>query len=326
MITKEIIYKRAFDEQKSLLKERQLEHNILLSSVYASEPRLKDIENRLSFVGAQLAITALSGDKKKLTALKSEATALGKEKKAILKKAGVKDFKYNCSLCNDTGYVSGKICECIKKSAGNIMISEFSKQMPINTCRFDNFDLKYYPSKGSNANENPKRRMTAIFKACKEYALNFNPLTSKNLIFYGNAGLGKTHLTMAIVSSVIEKGFLPVYGSAENLFSIIEGEKFSGENKGSYDMMLGCDLLVIDDLGAEMATAFTKSVLYNLINTRIMSGKPTIINTNLSIKAINEKYDARIASRIIGSYNSHVFLGIDIRQQKAMEKQSQEEF
>lgn len=326
MITKEIFYKRAFEEQRASLKKRQLEYDILMSSVYASEPRIKEIENRLSFVGAQLAITALSGDKKKLSALKSEASALGKEKKAILKNAGIKTFNYNCSLCNDTGYVSGKICECIKKSAGNIMISEFSKQMPIKNCRFDNFDLKYYPAKGSNDKENPKRRMTAIFKLCKEYALNFNPDTSKSLIFYGNAGLGKTHLTMAIVSAVIEKGYLPVYGSAENLFSLVEGEKFSGENKGSYDMMLNADLLVIDDLGAEMATAFTKSVLYNLINTRIMSGKPTIINTNLSIKAINEKYDARIASRIIGNFDSHVFLGIDIRQQKAMEKQSQEEF
>ena len=72
-----------------------------------------------------------------------------------------------------------------------------------------------------------------------------------------------------------------------------------------------------------MATAFTKSVLYNLINTRILSGKPTIINTNLTMKKINEKYDARIASRIIGSYDPHLFLGVDVRQQKAIEKQEE---
>ena len=76
---------------------------------------------------------------------------------------------------------------------------------------------------------------------------------------------------MAIVSGVIEKGYLPIYGSAENLFSRIEAEKFSGDGKGTYDAVLNCDLLVIDDLGAEMSTAFTKSVLYNLINTRILS-------------------------------------------------------
>ena len=323
MITKEIIYKKAFEDKKNSLKERKMQYDMLMSSLYTTEPRLKEIEAGLSKVGAQLAITALSGDKKKIAALKSEASALGKEKKEIIKKAGIKEFKYECELCKDTGYVSGKICDCIKDKAGKIMLAEFSKQMPIKNCRFDNFDLKYYPSKGSNEGENPKRRMTGIFKACKEYVLNFSPETSKSLIFYGDAGLGKTHLTMAIVSGVIEKGYLPVYGSAENLFSIIEKEKFSGENKGSYEIMLDCDLLVIDDLGAEMATAFTKSVLYNLINTRILSGKPTIINTNLTMKKINEKYDARIASRIIGSYDPYLFLGVDVRQQKAIEKQEE---
>lgn len=320
MITKESIYRKAFQLQKDSLKKRQLEYDILLSSVYKSEPRLSEIDNNISWLGSQLAITALSGNKSRLSEIKAQMSDLSKEKKSILKNAGIKYFKYECSICNDTGYISGKICECIKKSAGKIMAEELSERMPLNICRFDNFDLKYYSTKGSSEGENPKRRMTAILKTCKEYALNFSPENSKNLIFYGDTGLGKTHLTLAIVSAVIEKGYLPIYGSAENLFSIVESERFSGENKGSYDSMLNCDLLVIDDLGAEMVTSFTKSVLYNLVNTRILSGKPTIINTNLTIKKINEKYDARIASRIIGSYEPHVFLGVDIRQQKVLEK------
>lgn len=320
MITKEQIYKKAFLLQNNSLKERKMQYDMMLASVYNSNKRLTEIDNRMSFVGSQLAITALSGNTAKLDALKAELSDLGKEKKGILEKNGIKDFNYECTLCNDTGYVSGKICDCIKKTAGTIMMEELSIQMPISKCTFENFDLKYYPSKGANENENPKRRMTAILKAAKEYALSFNP-KSKNLIFYGDAGLGKTHLTLAIVSAVVEKGYLPIYGSAENLFSIIENEKFAGENKGSYDAMLNCDLLVIDDLGAEMVTSFTKSVLYNLINTRMMSEKPTIINTNLNIKNINQKYDARIASRIIGSYEPYVFLGVDIRQQKVLEKQ-----
>lgn len=322
MITKEIVYKKAFEEKSVSLKKREFEYNTLLNSLYSSNSRLNEIDLQLSKYGASLAITALSGDKKKIADLKSKTTALSEEKKEIIKKSGINPFKYECNLCCDTGYVSGKICECIKKKAGEILLSEFSKKMPILDCRFDNFDLKYYPNKSEKKEENPKRRMTAILKTCKEYVLNFNPETSKNLIFYGDAGLGKTHLTMAIVSGVIEKGFIPVYSSAENLFSVIEKEKFGGENSGIYDTVLDCDLLVIDDLGAEMITSFTKSVLYNLINTRILSGKPTIINTNFNIKKINEKYDARIASRIIGSFEANVFLGVDIRQQKAIEKQS----
>lgn len=321
MLNKENVYKIAFEEQRNALKKREQEYEILLSSLYMSNPRLKEIDTELSSVGARLALTTLSGDKKKIFELKTMAMALSKEKKLIIKNSGIKKPKFDCSVCEDTGYVGGKICGCIKIAAAKIITSELSKQMPLSKCRFDNFDLKYYSTKGATPDENPKKRMTSILKTCKEYVLNFNPDSSKNLIFYGNAGLGKTHLTMAIVSGVIEKGYMPVYASAENLFSIIETEKFSSEKKGNYESILNCDLLVIDDLGAEMSTAFTKSVLYNLINTRILSEKPTIINTNLSLKQIAEKYDARIASRIIGSYEPHLFLGVDVRQQKALGNQ-----
>ena len=68
-------------------------------------------------------------------------------------------------------------------------------------------------------------------------------------------------------------------------------------------------------------TSFTKSVLYNLVNTRILSGKPTIINTNLTMKEIEEKYTARISSRLMGEYDWNKFLGDDIRQQKLLCKQ-----
>ena len=141
MITKENIYRKAFEEKNASLKKREKEYNMLLSSVYTSEPRLKEIDLQLSRVGSQLAITALSGDKKKISVLKSESQALGKEKKAIIKNAGIKEFRYECDICKDTGYVSGKICQCIKKKAGEIMLLDFSMQMPIKDCRFDNFDL-----------------------------------------------------------------------------------------------------------------------------------------------------------------------------------------
>ena len=100
----------------------------------------------------------------------------------------------------------------------------------------------------------------------------------------------------------------------------LEKEKFSSENRVAYDMMTGCDLLVIDDLGAEMVTSFSKSALYNLINTRMLSGRPTIINTNLSMKEIETRYTPRISSRLIGNYDAYRFLGDDIRQQKAVER------
>jgi len=318
MVSKEFTYKKAFENKKAAVKKREFDKAVILASIYSTNPVLTDIDNRIKALGARLAITALSGDKAALEKIKAESDALNAKKNEIIRKGGLQGFACECDICGDTGYVGGKICECIKREAAKIMAEELSKDMPLDNCRFDNFDLKYYKDETDKNGNNPKRRMESIFKLAQCYTENFDK-NSENLLFMGGVGLGKTHITLAIVSGVVEKGFFPVYGSAENLFTAIENEKFSGDGSGSYETILNCDLLVIDDLGAEMATAFTRSVLYNLINTRIMKNLPTIINTNLSMAEISDKYDARISSRLIGHYNANKFLGNDIRQQKLLE-------
>lgn len=315
MITKETTYNKALQIKKEILKKKLAQREILISMAYSKNKELQAIDNRLASLGANLAITAISGDAEKLERLKLNSIELAERKNVILKENMVEDVAYDCPLCSDTGYVNGKICECVKAIANKIAINDFNERMPIDECTFENFDLDYYKD-----DNNYLRRMTSILKLCKNYVSSFNPNTSENLLFLGGPGLGKTHLTLAIVSGVIKKGYLPVYGPAENLFSVIEKEKFQGENTGSYEYMQSCDLLVIDDLGTEMVTSFTKSVLYNLINTRILSKKPTIINTNLSLKEIEELYSPRITSRLIGNYNANMFLGNDIRQQKILRK------
>ena len=319
MITKEATYKIAFENIKEKLKQKETQREMMLAAAYTANPRLSEIDRELSRVGALLAVAALSEGKKGVEEMKKISEALTAEKKTLLAKAEVTEVVFDCEICKDTGYVSGKICDCVKREAARVMAKELSREMPLESCRFENFDLKYYSDTTSSDGQNPRRRMTAIFKLCREYVLNFNPEKSENLLFMGESGLGKTHLTLAIVSGVIEKGYLPVYGSAENIFSVIEAEKFAGEGRGSYESILNCDLLVIDDLGAEMATSFTKSVLYNLVNTRILTRKPTIINTNLTMKQLEERYTPRISSRLIGNYEGQRFLGKDIRQQKRLE-------
>ena len=322
MITREEAYKKAAEQIKQAQKDKQRRYNMLLAAAYDSNPRLREIDREHAEVGARLVNAALSGGKA-LDGFKKHSSALTLEKKLLLEKADIKEPTPDCPICGDTGYIGGKICGCVKRKAAEIMLSELSEEMPLENSRFDNFNLNYYKDEDGKSG-NPRRRMTAILKVCTEYVIGFDPKKSKNLLFMGSAGLGKTHLTLAIVSGLIEKGFVPVYGSAENLFAKIEKEKFSGENRGAYESMTACDLLVIDDLGAEMATAFTKSALYNLVNTRLLSGRPTIINTNLSMKEIETRYTARISSRLIGSFDAYKFIGNDIRQQKAVERMNKE--
>ena len=76
------------------------------------------------------------------------------------------------------------------------------------------------------------------------------------------------------------------------------------------------DLLIIDDLGTEMLSNFAQSALYNLINTRLAAGRPTVVSTNLGEDELQARYGDRIASRLLGEFRPLLFLGVDIRAQK----------
>ena len=85
-------------------------------------------------------------------------------------------------------------------------------------------------------------------------------------------------------------------------------------------MLLACDLLVLDDLGAEFSSPFYVSCLYNLINTRMLEGRTIILSTNLNQNQLKERYGDQITSRITGTFVPLLFMGRDIRQQKRQEK------
>ncbi len=80
--------------------------------------------------------------------------------------------------------------------------------------------------------------------------------------------------------------------------------------------MLSCDLMILDDLGTEMATPFADSALYTLINTRLYEEKKTIISTNLGYDELERRYTAQIFSRLRGSFERLRFYGQDIRRIK----------
>ena len=155
--------------------------------------------------------------------------------------------------------------------------------------------------------------MSQIIDNTISYAKEFS-LSSPNLLLYGGTGLGKTHISLAIAKAVIEKGFNVIYISAPDLFTSLEKERFGAE-KSSNEIIkyIECDLLVIDDLGAEFTTSFTTSALYNIINSRLLSSLPTIITANLTPTELTQRYSDRIASRILGCFEHLRFIGNDIR-------------
>lgn len=319
MKSRQQLYETAFARKAAALAEKKAENDAARASARERFPRISQAEGELARLGAGLVATALSGNAERLNELRVKMTALSDEISALMQESGAGEIKYDCEKCLDTGYVSGKICDCIKNDVKQLRLAELSSELPIKQCRFDNFDLNYYPAEGEDGSS-PRKRMTNILKLCREYVIGFDPRSSANLLFMGGAGLGKTHLSLAMVCDITARGFDVLYSTASGLFSALEGEHFNLHSDDTLRACLECDLLVIDDLGSEFGSPYTKSALYNIINSRLLAGRPTIISTNLSMAEIEKLYSARVASRFIGEYTAKKFCGRDIRQLKAMEK------
>ena len=200
-------------------------------------------------------------------------------------------------------------CDCLNKVVAELAQNKANKIG--DDASFESFDLKYYPE---NLDGVPCREIMAqTLENCKNYAEDFS-VYSPNLLLFGGTGVGKTHISKAIAKKVAENGFDVIYMSAPDLFTCLEKERFNQENvEENMSRIVKCELLVIDDLGAEFTTSFTISALYNIINTRLLSDLPTIITANLSPSELKQRYSDRIASRLIGCYEHLRFLGNDIR-------------
>lgn len=286
------------------------------NNLYKKCPRLTEIDMQISSLGARLAIAALGGGD--LGELRESITLLSEERSKIIAENGVDeaDFtpKYRCGECGDSGYVHGRLCSCVEELCKKIICENMSAQMPLDSSRFDNFDLSFYPEKGEKVS--PRGRMQSILEFCREYADGFTK-HSGSILFLGKTGLGKTHLSLAIAGAVIEKGYSVIYGPSVKLLGRVEKEHFGTAQKGEYlDRLLECDLLIIDDLGTEFINSFSVSVINNIINSRILENRATIISTNFTLSELEEKYSPRVTSRFIGNYAIKQFLGNDIRQQK----------
>ena len=282
---------------------------------------LKELDAELASIGPKFMFAAM-GNREEFEKLELEfrthQTSLMKEREALLRAHGFEpDYdspKFECEKCSDTGYVDFKACECLKNAIvkKNYLNSGLGKASYNQS--FENFVLDYYGGTMKDGKSN-KEFMGDVLSFCKQYAENFGK-ESESLFLSGGTGLGKTHLSSAIAKKVIEKGYSVIYDSAQNIFDAFENERFGRSEVGSSEKYKNCSLLIIDDLGAEFVTQFSVAVLYNLLNYRLLNGKPMIISSNLGPKEIEKTYKERIYSRLGGDFTVLRFVGNDIRKIK----------
>ena len=317
--------KQEFSEKYRIAHEASDQRRFEL---WAKIDGLRAIDNELSMTGIRIMDAVMSKEKgsdtaTKVEAIKRENQALLLERAALLRAYGYPedytDVHYECEKCGDTGYVDMKMCDCMKRALVLAGYESSGIASLMQTQSFENFSLDYYKQ-----SQKQYDGMKKMYEKIKSFADNFGADTYENFLFLGGTGLGKTHLSTAVAKIVIDKCFDVLYVTANDMISTFEQKKFGSKisplEEADTSRYYSADLLIIDDLGTEMATQFSVSTIYEIINARIMARKSTIISTNLGNEELQKRYWDRITSRIFGEYQPVLFVGTDIRRQKISAK------
>ena len=299
------VLRRATARLEAQRKAREEAQERLRSEIYAKLPRVAAIDRELRRTITQIIAASLRDGSDPVPAIgviRDKNLSLQAEKAALLTEHGYPadalDDKPACPKCSDTGWVGANMCACLKALCTEEQIRELSKLLDLGEQSFDSFSLDYYsPLPWPGESLSPRENMEFIFDVCSSYARKFGRFYFRNLFLTGAPGLGKTFLSACIARTVSESGFPVVYDTAVNIFT----------------RYLGCDLLILDDLGSELSTPFVQSALYTLINTRLTADKRTVISSNLTMDQVRARYTPQIASRLEGEYRVLPFYGEDIR-------------
>lgn len=307
------------DRNQALTRARRQE-------VRAAIPEIADIERALRGHMTELAGLALGRPGRDIQTLERENLALQARRGALLRSHGWDENYlapvYDCPLCRDTGWTEQGMCSCLKTLYKQEQTRELAPLLGKGGENFDAFRLDYYSaSPPAPGEKSPRDKMRRVLNICQTYAADFGE-DSPNLFFSGAPGLGKTFLSAAIAQVVAERGFSVAYDTVSGLLSAYEREKFSRDEGEQADaasrtrQLLSCDLLIVDDLGTEMSTAFTQNALYTLLDGRLRGEKKTIVSSNLDAQGVAARYGAALASRLAGEYEWLEFTGRDIRAQR----------
>lgn len=307
------------DENRKLMKRRE--------EIKNKYPEILELDTTIQKLCLNLSMAALRGitDQNELNNIKEEITDLRAKKYEMLVSHGYNpdylNLHYNCPKCKDTGFIGIDKCSCFKSKLIKLYYKDSDLEEAVKTNNFKNFNINLYSNhKLNDERYTPRKNIEDILEYITgEYLPNFKN-SNTNLLFYGNSGTGKTFLSWCIAKELLDKGFLVVYKTSDDLLRALKDIKFNNDTDLE-NLLINCDLLIIDDLGSEQITNFSSTELFTLINKKILKNKKMLISTNLSLPLISKRYSERISSRIIGEFKLFKFFAEDIRIQLNLKRQ-----
>ena len=202
-------------------------------SIYKQIPTLEELDKQIALSSIELSKTILLKPEnfdEEISKIKDRIEAYKKEKDLILQENNLtlESFMpiYECSSCNDTGYVqSGERCKCYKQKIIESLYDMSNIKYRLKKENFNNFDIGVFSNeKYKDEKITPKQNMYNVLDACTNFCMKFEE-DVPSLLFYGSTGVGKTFMCNCIAAELIEKGKTVIYQTSSNLIEIIEAHK-----------------------------------------------------------------------------------------------------
>lgn len=272
-----------------------------LDEVYKKCPRIHECDVQLSLLAFDMGRQLMNGENSE--GIKAAADKLIKarsdEKKRLLAENGFPidylDDIHTCQICKDTGKIGQELCSCVVQQVVNAAFKDSGVNQNEN---FRNFDLSLqHEQKARNA-------MARILDIAVKYANDFPKNELRDLLLFGESGVGKTYLLNCIGGKVLERGYSVLKINAHRLITLtLDTMRLDPSEKPDFVLP---DLLIIDDLGTEpIIPNITIETLLSIICQRQDASKATAFATNLSIVSaegeatLQSVYGERLSSRLV---------------------------
>jgi DNA replication protein DnaC len=183
-----------------------------------------------------------------------------------------------CEICDDTSWKTVTVdgisrvtrCDCVRGSASARLLADARIPRRYQHCDFANYTAY-------------NEQLTKALQHATRLAESF-PVTDKGLFFQGPPGVGKTHLAVAVLRQVImTRGARGLFYDTRDLLRVIRSTYDPVNRTAEMDVLrpvIECDILVLDDLGAEKTSEWVEETLNLIVNSRYSERRTTIFTSN----------------------------------------------
>ena len=180
---------------------------------------------------------------------------------------------------SDGGAGTARPCDCRSRSELPRLVELAGVPQRYAGCRLENFQVQV---KGAGDSLLRARRLAERY--AEEFLGENGRMRESGLLFIGAPGVGKTHLAAALLLDLVRRyrvrgrfvDFTALLYQIQSTF-----DPGSSDSKQSVlDPVMGAEVLVLDELGAQKPSPWVSEVLYLVLNTRYTRRLPTIFTTN----------------------------------------------